>query len=624
MGGGLKSKAPQACETCRSLKVRCLPSSQPDTCLKCVNSKKTCVYLERQPRQRQPSNPKRGSKARICALESKIDSLIAFTSQSQLVPGQYDASFDTGLLSHGLSTPGSSSSHRERDLTSNSDASSSNPSFPDDPATKWADYPQVNGKSCPELLLECGLSIGAADEYLKCFRTMTSYFPFFILPSHATSLRMCKEQPFSLLAALAAATSTDKELQKSLAHKFKACAVHAIMVENERSIDLLNGILVYLAWYQFYYIPKKEQFNQLLHTAIGMVGDMGLNLRPAEAVRKRFGLRLTHYHKSHVHFGTHDDFFSPEARRAYLGCFYLSSVTGWATMKPNNLQFDNYMMECASSLGQELEHPTDALLLPLVRLQNMADLYHCDFSAIENNSHEYLNGLDLEMKVQAFKAEITQWKHSLPPIYQQLNGTNLAYEVAMIHAYEMDLVLISAVKNRRNPDCSYDSSTPSSMSQVRLEVLFLCLKSAAQHAQSLLSMSASQYDSLSYIQWTGLIYAITVIYRLTVGIPQVRDWDVRVARQTVDFDGILDAFCNRFNGMSLCGNAKLSNEELFSIMGPIFENIRQNYNRLKKLPQDQSAEDIHPVHGTSFLSSTSQNHLCPRFRTSGILGVGTP
>lgn len=77
--------------------------------------------------------------------------------------------------------------------------------------------------------------------------------------------------------------------------------------------------------YQFHYVPSKEQFNQLLHVAIAMVGDLGLNLRPAEAMKKA-ALRLTHYRKYRNPTADHDEFFSREARRAYLGCFYISSV----------------------------------------------------------------------------------------------------------------------------------------------------------------------------------------------------------------------------------------------------------------------------------------------------------
>ncbi|KAJ6131767.1 hypothetical protein N7471_006982 [Penicillium samsonianum] len=221
MGGGLKSKAFQACEICRSLKVRCLPSSQPGICSKCVNSNKTCVFLERQPRQPRQHKRKHSSKARICALESKVDNLIAFASQSQPIHGQEPAQREVGFLENGLSTYSSSSSHGEQDSTPSSSHNNTTSSTPLDwPLYKWTGYPKINGISCPELLLECGLSIDAAEGFLERFRTMSSYFPFFMVPTHATVLTMCKERPFVLVAALAAATSSDKKLQKSLGDKF--------------------------------------------------------------------------------------------------------------------------------------------------------------------------------------------------------------------------------------------------------------------------------------------------------------------------------------------------------------------------------------------------------------------
>lgn len=249
MGEGPKNKASQACEICRSLKVRCLPSSQPDTCLKCVNSKKTCVFLERQPREPRQRQPKHSSKARIRALESKVDNLLAIASQSKLSHGKGPSQREAGFLGNGLSTYSSSSSG-ERDSTPSSSHNGSTSSTPLDwPLDKWAGYPKINGISCPELLLECGLSIDAADGFLNRFRTMTSYFPFFVVPTNANVLTMCKERPFVLVAALAAATSSDRKLQNTLGEKFRTGALHTIMVHNERSLDLLNGMLVYLAWW---------------------------------------------------------------------------------------------------------------------------------------------------------------------------------------------------------------------------------------------------------------------------------------------------------------------------------------------------------------------------------------
>lgn len=84
-------------------------------------------------------------------------------------------------------------------------------------------------------------------------------------------------------------------------------------------------------------MPKREVSYQLLQMTIGMCVDLGLTLRPAEAVARKVGLCLSHYHKADQPAAKHDAFYSTEARRAYLGCFYLSTTTSWVTGKVSNI-----------------------------------------------------------------------------------------------------------------------------------------------------------------------------------------------------------------------------------------------------------------------------------------------
>jgi hypothetical protein len=67
--------------------------------------------------------------------------------------------------------------------------------------------------------------------------------------------------------------------------------------------------------------------------------------------------------------------------------------------------------------------------------------------------------------------------------------------------------------------------------------------------------------------------------------------------------------------------ASLEKTDLFSMMGPIFENVKWTYDRLKQLPQSQSANDTNPVHATSFQNTSvsaasplkTYQHRCPAF-----------
>lgn len=94
---------------------------------------------------------------------------------------------------------------------------------------------------------------------------------------------------------------------------------------SERTLSLCQSIDQPHSRYHFYYMPKEEQSYQLLQMAVGMCIDLGLNHRPEDAMDRPVGLRLSHYRKASQSDVKHDEFFSREARRAYLGCYYLST-----------------------------------------------------------------------------------------------------------------------------------------------------------------------------------------------------------------------------------------------------------------------------------------------------------
>ena len=241
-----RAKTSQACDPCRSLKVRCLPSSTPGVCKKCLTSKLggvSCTWAEQKPRRR---SSKPSSKARVTELESKLNELIARVDQSQAVQDKSARPMDQGRIDDSPFT-NSTLQSCESSFSVPPTGSIAEPSLSF--STALAGYPRVNiGQSLPDILLACGMSIAAADAYLIQFRRMSEYFPFVIIPNEATVLSMSQDRPFLCLAALSAATSSEKMLQKSLEQSFRVAILQKIMLDGERSLDLLNGLLVYLAW----------------------------------------------------------------------------------------------------------------------------------------------------------------------------------------------------------------------------------------------------------------------------------------------------------------------------------------------------------------------------------------
>ena len=78
---------------------------------------------------------------------------------------------------------------------------------------------------------------------------MIPYFPFVLFRNDVSVEQLNAERPYACLAALAAASHADVATQKALGYLFKQI-VAAKMVEGDFcQLDLLQGLLINLAWY---------------------------------------------------------------------------------------------------------------------------------------------------------------------------------------------------------------------------------------------------------------------------------------------------------------------------------------------------------------------------------------
>lgn len=93
-----------------------------------------------------------------------------------------------------------------------------------------------------------GLSLERAKELFSSFRDMSIFFPFVVIPTTASVQSMAKDHPFLLLAVLTAASCTDVELHHQLDHEFRRVLGVKVMADSQRSLDFLQGLLVYISW----------------------------------------------------------------------------------------------------------------------------------------------------------------------------------------------------------------------------------------------------------------------------------------------------------------------------------------------------------------------------------------
>jgi hypothetical protein len=123
--------------------------------------------------------------------------------------------------------------------------------FPVTPATTVQTPPSTRND---EATLEQGpthrnITIDQAEELLQGFHGMKNFFPFVAVPEEATIKSLSRNSPFLLLAMLCAASVKDIQLVNHLDHEFKRVLSEKIICEGRKSLDFLQGLLVYIAWF---------------------------------------------------------------------------------------------------------------------------------------------------------------------------------------------------------------------------------------------------------------------------------------------------------------------------------------------------------------------------------------
>jgi hypothetical protein len=104
------------------------------------------------------------------------------------------------------------------------------------------------------------------EEYLTNFRTYKlKYFPFIYIPSTTRAQQLRQERPFLWLCIMAVG-SKSKSQQQVLGSKIRQKIAQELVVQSERNVDLLLGILAFIGWYGVIYlkVEKSDTHNSSL------------------------------------------------------------------------------------------------------------------------------------------------------------------------------------------------------------------------------------------------------------------------------------------------------------------------------------------------------------------------
>ncbi|SMQ50191.1 unnamed protein product [Zymoseptoria tritici ST99CH_3D7] len=356
----------RSCVTCAKAKAKCVWDQERTerTCQRCTRLGKECLRKEAVARRRKPEKSTRA--AQLQKLENKLDHLVnaLSSSTSQLQAASTSAS-STPLLS--TATPQTAASTRSNGLGHPSPAISQL----DNPAnTTHRDY-SVLDTMCGGDNLEfnrepdtpkhpeaVAISLVEAEVLLDRYKKlMACYMPFVVIPRHATPQSLYESNPLLLRAIVCVALFHDLPRQRVCVKDLIREIGERILVKGERSVDLLQCVMVTVAWYH----PHVFWFNQLtmlLHLAVALTVDTCVDRAPQknEVIRK-----------SSERVQTLAD------HRVLMGVFYYTSImaTNFGN-RTSALHFTPYMDECLSVIDAAREYASDLHLVQTVRVQRLA------------------------------------------------------------------------------------------------------------------------------------------------------------------------------------------------------------------------------------------------------------
>ena len=94
---------------------------------------------------------------------------------------------------------------------------------------------------------------------------------------NAATLRV--QAPFLFLAIANSFVDKTEDLQEKIFTKINETISKRIVMNGEKSLELLQGLIVILAWFHFH-TESVHQLSLIRHISISLVGDLGLDRPP--------------------------------------------------------------------------------------------------------------------------------------------------------------------------------------------------------------------------------------------------------------------------------------------------------------------------------------------------------
>lgn len=332
----------RSCESCRSLKVRCLPDENAaNQCQRCAKAKRACIFVAPQRRR-----PRKRTDTRVAQLEREMAAMRTALKERRLAveetAGEEDtesaredeAADDVDFGSEVVKRPPPNyqdiqyiSPNRGSQDTSQSPALGSTSQMSRDgssslggtPAlTLTSTFPDTNGDG--DVIDRGILSINTAEDLVSLFiNDLLAYFPFMVFPHDTTARHLRTTKPVLFLAILAATSiAVDMGLANTLNREMLTMYAQRFFFKAEKSLEMVQALLLMNVFYLPPELPSQIQAYQYSHIAATMALEIGI------ASRKRMPRKPVPGQGQPKPTSKFDEQMAEQAR-TILACYHLAS-----------------------------------------------------------------------------------------------------------------------------------------------------------------------------------------------------------------------------------------------------------------------------------------------------------
>lgn len=467
-----------ACDACRRCKIRCLPDADSDTkCQRCKRLQRQCVYSEVKGRPRKTDQ----DQGRVVELEKKVErltSLLEFPSGASLDVHKADLPRDTAAQEW-----------LPRSVYPSPTSDIANPT-----------------SSSGSVAHTCILTAQETQKLIAAFRADFASFPFLVIPRVPVA-QLQLEHPMLVMAMLVTASRGNYETQCALDLQYRRILSQRIIIDAERSLDTIQGLLIYIAWYYYRFKVMDKQLQVFLGIAVVLILDM--DLEKTGALNQETDLSI-------------------EIKRTLIGIYYFSSYTSLMTRKPLLLKSSLRLWECGRSLAVANHVQTDTCLIHYIQVSSFAEEIANSFGYLDDTRPQQSIASEIqsiESKIRIFDCRLEQIRCALPTDQSATASLLLACDSVAIYLYEVCFHLADSGAFSGKDIASMPQAT-----SILVKLLWACLMAVNKFFDRWIRLSSVDIVAGTSIEKGRLAHALLVLIKLAfVRIPDHEGFPLRDA-----------------------------------------------------------------------------------------------